>query len=80
MEQVFLLGEEPPKDQFFEKLKGWMRPKDVANLLGISIKTIYDWNHRPHRRKTPEGLFIKFNGQLLIRTEVLRSWIYKQND
>ncbi len=60
---------------FFDKSKGFLRPAEVADQLGIKVSTIYDWKYRPARRQTPEGLFIRFNGQLLVRTEVLNRWI-----
>lgn len=66
-------------DLFFEKQKGWMRPEEVSQLLGISVKTIYDWKYRGATRGVPQGLFIKFNRQLFIRTEVLKTWVYSQN-
>ncbi len=62
-------------DSIFDKSMGLMRPQDVADQLGISVRTVYDWRHRPWRRQTPEDLFLKFNGQLFIRIDVLRAWI-----
>lgn len=67
------------QDQFFDNLKGWMRPHEVSALLGISAKTIYDWKYRAVSRGVPNGLFVKFNSQLFIRTEVLKRWISAQN-
>lgn len=67
-------------DQFFENLKGWMRPQEVAETFGISILTIYSWKAKAKTRKVPEGLFIKFNRQLYVRTDVLRRWISSQNN
>lgn len=68
------------RDQFFDNLKGWMRPQEVAEAFGLSIKTVYDWKAKAKTRKIPEGLFIKFNRQLYVRTDVLRRWISSQND
>lgn len=68
------------RDQFFDNLKGWMRPQEVAKVFGISILTIYSWKAKAKTRKIPEGLFIKFNRQLYVRTDVLRRWISSQND
>lgn len=68
------------RDSFFENLKGWMRPQEVANTFGISVLTIYSWKAKAKTRKVPDGLFIKFNRQLYVRTDVLRSWISSQND
>lgn len=68
------------QDMFFENLKGWMRPQEVANTFGISVLTIYSWKAKAKTRKVPDGLFIKFNRQLYVRTDVLRRWISSQND
>ena len=64
---------------FFDNREKWLRPQQVSSLLGIPVKTIYDWKHRPQRCKAPAGLFIKFNGRLFVRTDILRTWIFKQN-
>jgi hypothetical protein len=69
-----------PRDVFFDNLKGWMRPQEVASTFGISVLTIYSWKAKAKTRKVPEGLFIKFNRQLYVRTDVLRRWISSQND
>lgn len=68
------------RDQFFDNLKGWMRPQEVAETFGISILTIYSWKAKAKTRKVPEGLFIKFNRHLYVRTDVLRRWISSQNN
>ena len=68
------------RDKFFDNFKGWMRPQEVAEAFGISILTIYSWKAKAKTRKIPEGLFIKFNRQLYVRTDVLRRWISSQND
>lgn len=68
------------RDSFFDNFKGWMRPREVADAFGISVLTIYAWKSKSKTRKVPEGLFIKFNGQLFVRTEILRGWISSQND
>lgn len=64
---------------FFENLRKYIRPQDVVDMFGISMDTVYDWRYRPHRRNTPEGLFVKFNGQLYLHSKVLESWISSQN-
>ena len=66
-------------DPFFDNLKGWMRPQEVADTFGISVWTIYKWKNRGKLAGVPEGLFIKFNRSLFIRTDVLRLWISSQN-
>lgn len=68
------------QDKFFDNFKGWMRPQEVATAFGISVLTIYSWKAKAKTRKIPEGLFIKFNRQLYVRTDVLRRWISSQND
>ena len=67
-------------EQFFENLKGWKRAQDVADEFGLSIQTIYAWRSKARNRAiVPEGLFIKFNKHLYVRTDVLRRWIASQN-
>lgn len=64
---------------FFENLPELMKPEAVAELLGVSVKTIYDWRYRQELRRVPKGLFLKFNRLLYLRTEVLKQWILSQN-
>jgi hypothetical protein len=66
-------------DALFENVKPLLTPQEVATILGLSPKTIYDWKYRSILRKVPIGLFIKFNRKLFIRTEILRGWILSQN-
>lgn len=63
----------------FENLAELVKPELVASILGISVKTIYDWRYRFKQRKVPEDLFVKINRSLLVRTKVLRHWIASQN-
>ncbi len=74
--QVLMSSEKP---KLFENLKGLLTTQEVSSLLGISPKTIYDWKYRPVVRRVPEGLFVKFNRKLFVRTDILRSWIVSQN-
>lgn len=74
--QVLMSSEKP---KLFENLKGLLSTQEVSELLGLSPKTIYDWKYRPVVRRVPEGLFVKFNRKLFVRTDILRSWIVSQN-
>jgi predicted DNA-binding transcriptional regulator AlpA len=56
-----------------------MKAVAVADLLGLSIKTIYDWRYKQKTRNIPSDLFIKVNRLLFVRTAVLRKWITSQN-
>lgn len=80
MSQQNLVSDFIERDMFFENLKGWMRPQEVADTFGISVLTIYSWKAKAKTRKIPEGLFIKFNRKLYVRTDVLRRWISSQNE
>jgi hypothetical protein len=62
----------------FDNRKRWIKAQDVARELGISVRTVYDWHHRPHRRNTPPELFNKFNGHLFLSTEALNLWMTQQ--
>lgn len=66
-------------DLLFDNLKGWMRPQEVADAFGISVWTVYKWKNKGRLIGVPEGLFVKFNRSLYVRTEVLRRWISSQN-
>lgn len=69
----------PEIDQIFENLPKILRPQKVASVLGLSIKTIYDWHYRQKERRVPLGLFVKFNRSLYLRTDILKEWIASQN-
>lgn len=71
--------EENLVNDFLNDLPELARLDLVASVLGVSIKTIYDWRYRSQRRKIPAGLFVKLNRSLLIRTSILREWIASQN-
>lgn len=71
-------GEKSP-DLFFNNLPEIMKAVAVADLLGVSIKTIYDWRYKQKTRNIPNDLFIKINRLLYLRTAVLRKWITSQN-
>lgn len=66
-------------DLLFENLPQILRPDRVALILGLSIKTIYDWHYRQKERGVPEELFVKFNRSLYLRTDILKQWIASQN-
>lgn len=68
------------EDALFEKANSWMRPRDVSQILGIPVPTIYDWKYRREERKIPSDLFVKLNGQLFLRKQVLLAWINSQNN
>lgn len=72
-------SEEKTSDLFFNNLPEIMKAVAVADLLGVSIKTIYDWRYKQKTRNIPNDLFIKINRLLYLRTAVLRKWITSQN-
>ncbi|WP_407652939.1 helix-turn-helix domain-containing protein [Bdellovibrio svalbardensis] len=72
-------GAESERFSLFENLKALLTPNEVCELLGISIKTIYDWKYRGALRGVPRELFVKLNRRLFIRTDILRKWIFSQN-
>jgi hypothetical protein len=63
----------------FQNLPEILRPDKAAELLGVSIKTIYDWRYRQKTRNIPNDLFFKLNRLLYIRTSALQKWINQQN-
>ena len=74
-----LLNEVKPIS-LFENQPELLKPANVAALLGISIKTIYDWRYKQKTRNIPESLFLKLNSLLYIQTIELRKWITLQNN
>lgn len=70
---------EGSRDLFFENLPDLLRPKRAASVLGLSVKTIYDWRYRQKKRCIPDELFLKINRILYLRTAVLKEWISSQN-
>ena len=67
------------RPKLFDNLPELLKPEAVASLMGISVKTIYDWHYRRRLKKVPDHLFLKFNRLLYLRTDVLREWIIAQN-
>lgn len=68
-----------PQAAIFDNLPELLRPGTAASVLGISVKTIYDWHYRARTRNVPATLFLKVNRLLYLRTEILRKWIVSQN-
>lgn len=76
---VVSFGVNKESNEFFNNLPEIMKAVAVAELLGLSIKTIYDWKYKQKMRNIPNNLFLKINRLLYMRTAVLREWITSQN-
>lgn len=63
----------------FDNLPTLLRPGKAAVVLGVSVKTIYDWHYRRRLRNVPPALFLKVNRFLYLRTDILKTWIASQN-
>ncbi len=63
----------------FENQGGCISLREFCERFGYPIKTVYDWKHRPAKYKAPKDLFLKFNREVFVRLEVLRSWVLAQN-
>lgn len=48
---------------------------EVAEALGMSVGSIYQWKARPEKYATPPTLFLKFGRRLYVRREVLEAWV-----
>lgn len=61
----------------FENLPELIVPELAAEVLGKSVKTLYDWNYRGQMRKkkVPHNLFIKIGGGLYMRRDTLIEWV-----
>ena len=66
-------------EQLFKNLPKLIRPQVLADELGLSIKTIYDWKYRGKTRNIPEKLFLKICGRLYVRTDVLNHWLLENS-
>lgn len=64
-----------PSNQLFDNLPELITTKMVAEVLHTSRATVFQWHSRPRRYRVPEGLFIKFGRRLLIRRDVLKTWV-----
>lgn len=73
------LTEECLPTLLFENLPELIKPETAAKVLGISVRTIYDWRYRQVLKKVPPTLFLKVNRMLYLRTAILRYWIVSQN-
>ena len=67
--------ESSEKDVIFDNLPKLISPKDLADCLGISLATVYDWNYRKQTRGIPSKLFLKLGRKLYVRTDVLNEWL-----
>ena len=79
MKAVQQVPNQDTQSLLFDNMKALLRPKEVSNLLGIPKKTIYDWKYRAREKKVPEHLFIKLNGSLFLRTDILKDWFASEN-
>jgi predicted DNA-binding transcriptional regulator AlpA len=55
--------------------KNLIRAHDVAEMMGVSLETVYDWKYRAKKKCIPNGTFVKINEMLFIRSDLLRAWI-----
>ena len=63
------------ENTLFDNLPNIVRVQAMAKVLGMSVKTLYDWKYRPKMRKIPDDLFLKINRILYVRTEALKRWV-----
>lgn len=64
---------------FFENLPEIIRSDVAAQVLGVSIKTIYNWRYRQMIKNIPPTLFLKINRMLYLRRDELRRWVASFN-
>ena len=53
----------------------------AAKVIGISVKTLYDWKYRGkmRKKKIPPELFAKIGGSLYLRKDTLVDWVFGRN-
>lgn len=62
-------------ENLFSNLSELLTTEMVAEALHTTKGTVYQWHSRPRKYGVPEGMFLKHGRRLLIRREVLRSWV-----
>lgn len=62
-----------PQTALIDNLVGLIKASEFCSKFGYSMKTIYDWRHRPKRNKVPDNLVVKFRGKLFVRLDVLKT-------
>ena len=65
--------------QLFNNLPKLIKLEMLADILGVSKKTIYDWRYRSKTRNLPKELFVKICGNIYARKDVLCLWIDTEN-
>lgn len=65
--------------KFFENSFELITPEQAAEMLNLSVTTIYGWKYKSAKLNVPDGLFIKFQRRLYLRIEVLKAWVTSQN-
>ena len=61
--------------KLFDNLSELLTPEMVAEALHTTRATVYQWHSRPRKYRVPESLFLKLGRKLLIRRDVLRTWV-----
>ena len=65
--------------QLFENLPELLTPEIAARALQTTRGTVYQWHYRPKKYDITDGLFLKLGRKLLIRREVLKTWVLSRN-
>ena len=65
--------------QLFENLSELLTPDMTAAAVHTTRGTVYQWHARPSRYHVPDGLFVKLGRKLLIRRDILRTWVLSTN-
>jgi hypothetical protein len=63
------------EDKLFDNLSELITPEIAAEVLHTTRATVYQWHSRPKKYDVPVGLFIKLGRKLLIRRDVLKTWV-----
>ena len=65
--------------QLFENLAELITPEQAATALQTSRGMIYQYHSRPRKYEIPEGLFLKLGRKLLVRRDVLKTWVLSRS-
>ena len=61
--------------QLFENLSELLTPEMAAEVLHTTRATVYQWRSRPRKYGVPDGLFVTLGRKLLLRRDVLKTWV-----
>ena len=66
--------------KLFDNQPDLLSPKTVAEIIGLSVTTIYDWKYRSSKYDIPEGMLFKFGRRLKVVKPILIKWLISRSE